>query len=282
MIPHEQLRAIAETDDFVTHDGLMQRLDGHAGICYYKRDFVLRGGHWRGRNIRGALASAGSARFSTVVVGHSDYSFSPITWTLLRTAGVKWALATNATTTSKRVQPLPLGLTNDCDDGPLHRLLGDRTPLRKVVAEGREKSSYTGIIYANFNPGTHRSREALHRLLGEVTTSLVSTPDYSVAGRSAYLRGLRDADFVLCPRGNGIDTHRLWETLYVGGLPIVEEFPRCRDLLDGLPVVVVPNWSKISDAKFMERSWHEMHEAMHHSERLTLSFYVNLAVKMTG
>jgi transposase len=29
--------------------------------------------------------------------------------------------------------------------------------------------------------------------------------------------------YVLCPRGNGIDTHRFWETLYKGNLPVVTE-----------------------------------------------------------
>lgn len=282
MIPYEQLRAIADSDDFITHDEMLQRLSGRVGIRYYKRDFVLRGGNWRGHHIRGALASAALAQFSTVVVGHSDYSFSGITWMPLRAAGVKRALSSNATTMSRRVRPLPIGLTNDCDDGPLHRLLGDRTPLRKVASEGREARDYTGLCYANFNPQTHFSRRKLQLLLRDVPTSSVSTPDYSTAGRSAYLRALRDADFVLCPRGNGIDTHRLWETLYVGGLPVVEEFPRCRELLHGLPVIVIPKWSVITDSDFMERSWHEMHEATHQSQRLNLSFYVDLAVQMAG
>ena len=38
-----------------------------------------------------------------------------------------------------------------------------------------------------------------------------------------YLEDLKNANFVLCPIGNGIDTHRIWETLYAGAIPILEK-----------------------------------------------------------
>ena len=36
-----------------------------------------------------------------------------------------------------------------------------------------------------------------------------------------YERDLLTSNFVLCPEGNGIDTHRVWEALYSGSIPIV-------------------------------------------------------------
>jgi len=49
------------------------------------------------------------------------------------------------------------------------------------------------------------------------------------------------------PPGNGIDTHRVWETLLVGGIPIVEkndlytEFTR-----QGVPLIMLDNWEIIN------------------------------------
>jgi hypothetical protein len=48
--------------------------------------------------------------------------------------------------------------------------------------------------------------------------------------------------FVFCPRGNGFDSHRFWETLYRGRYPIVEDSPWSRNMKNlGFPIVVVSN-----------------------------------------
>jgi hypothetical protein len=50
--------------------------------------------------------------------------------------------------------------------------------------------------------------------------------------------------YVACPRGNGIDTHRVWETLTRGSLPIVLESPWSRNLARYLPIVILKKWDK--------------------------------------
>ena len=37
-----------------------------------------------------------------------------------------------------------------------------------------------------------------------------------------YKKNLENSSFVLCPWGNGFDTHRIWESLYSGSIPIIE------------------------------------------------------------
>ena len=47
---------------------------------------------------------------------------------------------------------------------------------------------------------------------------------------------------MLCPEGNGVDTHRFWETLALGRVPVVlhnvvnDEFAR------NLPVLILDRW----------------------------------------
>jgi hypothetical protein len=40
---------------------------------------------------------------------------------------------------------------------------------------------------------------------------------------STFLQRLGDSKYVLCPRGNGLDTHRFYETVLMGSIPIVED-----------------------------------------------------------
>lgn len=60
--------------------------------------------------------------------------------------------------------------------------------------------------------------------------------------------------FVACPAGVGVDTHRLWETLIIGRIPIIERLPPgMQPLVEGLPVVQVDSWHEVTSAAL--RKW---------------------------
>jgi len=73
----------------------------------------------------------------------------------------------------------------------------------------------------------------------------VARGDITTVGRlppAAFPDLLRRARFVLCPRGNGIDTHRFWEALVCGAIPVVFDCAWLRVVRKTLDVraVVVP------------------------------------------
>lgn len=50
--------------------------------------------------------------------------------------------------------------------------------------------------------------------------------------------------FVACLRGNGIDTHRFWETIYRGGVPVVEDSIWAQNIKSlNVPMVITKSWS---------------------------------------
>ena len=54
------------------------------------------------------------------------------------------------------------------------------------------------------------------------------------------------AKFVLCPSGLGFDTYRLWETLLLGSIPVVESNTGFDRTYSNLPVLVVRNYSDLT------------------------------------
>lgn len=52
--------------------------------------------------------------------------------------------------------------------------------------------------------------------------------------------------FSVAPQGNGMDTHRLWEDLLLGCIVITKTSP-LDPLYEGLPVVIVKDWSEINE-----------------------------------
>jgi hypothetical protein len=60
------------------------------------------------------------------------------------------------------------------------------------------------------------------------------------------LKRLKDYEFCICPEGNGVDTHRLWEAIYLKTIPIVVKSEFTNILIkNNVPVVVLENWSEL-------------------------------------
>ena len=65
--------------------------------------------------------------------------------------------------------------------------------------------------------------------------------------------------FVLCPRGNGIDTHRFWETLYHGGIPVVMKSDWSRNIKDlGIPILEINAFSSF-ESQFQKAVANRIH-----------------------
>lgn len=64
--------------------------------------------------------------------------------------------------------------------------------------------------------------------------------------QSAYFESIARSRFVLCPSGLGWDSYRIWETLLLGSIPIVEFSAGWHTVLDDLPVLFVTNFNEVT------------------------------------
>lgn len=62
-----------------------------------------------------------------------------------------------------------------------------------------------------------------------------------------YLHGIKDHKFVLCPSGNGIESARNWETLYMGRVPIFKKHPYLREIFKDFPALFVDDWNEVTE-----------------------------------
>lgn len=128
--------------------------------------------------------------------------------------------------------PLPIGLANrDFAHGNVDAVSRIR----------RERPQKTGWLYVNINPETSADRHrALAALKDQKFATIGEQSDFET-----YLRHMAKHRFVLCPAGNGLDTHRVWEALLVGSIPVTASSPM-DSLLRRLPVVIVNDWDEIT------------------------------------
>ena len=86
-----------------------------------------------------------------------------------------------------------------------------------------------------------------------------------------YIENIHSHKFVLCPEGNGTDTHRTWETLYTGSIPIEKRNLNNRFYQD-LPICFVDNWSEISES-FLENEYYRIKNSTWNLEKLDFNFW---------
>jgi hypothetical protein len=238
----EDLIAIFDDDDSLSTDGFMHFCSSMDGSQYFKRDFLYKSGTWRGKNVASYFRDR-KASTQILVLGHSDYPTRVLDLLLVRASGTRSVLATNCTPIRGLSRCLPLGLTNYCDDSPVHRILGLTSPFIEVLTKIATPSMFSNSVLMSFNARTAASyRESVHSMFSDRADVTSFALDYTIAGRLAYLQSIRKHDFVLCPRGNGRDTHRLWETLYLGSIPIVKFGELPGQLLNDFPVWIVNDW----------------------------------------
>lgn len=65
------------------------------------------------------------------------------------------------------------------------------------------------------------------------------------ASHEAWYTAVQDHKFVACPIGHGYDTHRVWEVLLGGSIPIVES-TTMNSMYENLPVLIVNEWSAVT------------------------------------
>src|SRR6185437_6783751 len=79
------------------------------------------------------------------------------------------------------------------------------------------------------------------------------TNQYGKPLSAVYLRNARYR-FHIAVTGNGLDTHRLWEVLYLGSVPIVMTSVLDK-LYENLPVLIVQSWHQVGSITWLESEW---------------------------
>ena len=168
----------------------------------------------------------------TLVSHNSDHSVTVMDFQLLNHPYLKNWYAQNCEFSHTKLKPLPIGLQN--------KQWGSEKIGQLVKAS--KNISKTDLLYANFSTQTHPSRkEAMAAIEGLEYATIESGINYE-----AYLKNMARHKFCICPRGNGIDTHRFWEAQYLNCIPII----LWRDwtaAYSEMPILILDNWNGLRE-----------------------------------
>jgi len=87
----------------------------------------------------------------------------------------------------------------------------------------------------------------------------------------SYLMQMAKHQFCLCPRGNGIDTHRFWEAQYLNTIPVLLRSD-WTPAYSNLPILLVDSWESLAQID-LEKAYIQISSTFHRRDSLSLSFH---------
>ena len=274
---NECLHRVVRDHDFIHPDGWFD-LDGESFLVA-KRDFAFQSGLWRDTDVESLVAHLRRAPMKSVLVTHSDIHTSGRHSFALRVLGARHVWGTNVDPLPGVATPVPLGLTSPEPGSEIHALLSDRAAIAEAFQDAERPHALTWDFYVNVKAANHPSRTEFLREVSSMPGVVVKEPLHTPEGRLAYLKSLREFPYVLAPRGNGVDTHRLWETLYLGGIPIVLRDKAIVRLVRGLPVMVLTRWSDLRNRRLLDEELDRIRREQWDATRLRMSSWISLLSK---
>jgi hypothetical protein len=156
--------------------------------------------------------------------------------------------------------------------------LGNESHFLEANSAQFSNEYFTPSLYLNFTAGNNsRVRNKLLSFAGALSSMyevIIENPDFTDKGRIKYLENLRSKSLVLCPEGNGVDTHRFWETLYMGGVPVVTKNKMMQNFYDNLPVLQLNSWNDLADVSLVESLWWALTEREYNLEILSKDYWI--------
>jgi hypothetical protein len=138
------------------------------------------------------------------------------------------------------LHPIPLGLSGDYS--PKNLLKKHFVDFYKLETQPNKEN----LLYVNFQQNTNNKiRGRIFDSFSKRSWVKIDKPNKNL---SEYLYSLASSKFVLCPFGNGYDTHRLWEVLYAGSIPVVENHITYEATKD-LPVLKIDSFNNLNEKK---------------------------------
>ena len=157
----------------------------------------------------------------------------------------------NVNVVNKRIQSLPIGLEN------AHwyesRNFNNIDYIKKILNTEKKPRN---LLYVNHNISTNiKEREDPYRLFENIKYATCQH-GYNGMDIAGYLDNVYNHMFMISPVGNGMDTHRLWETLYLNTIPIEKRNINNRFYID-LPICFIDSWTEITE-KFWKKNMFEL------------------------
>ena len=196
----------------------------------------------------------------------------------LKSGKFKYWFAQNIKVIHKKLFALPIGLEN------AH--WRNFSKYKIIMEELKKNIKPTKLLFASFSIRTNRKKriDCINSFKNKTyLTNNVNLSDNikrikpPIEEYKEFVDEILNHYFTLCPEGNGIDTHRFWEVLYLKRFPVVLHNP-VTDSFSDLPILILNKWSDFENEykKFLKKVKNNAFSY----EKLKPSYWRNLLMRI--
>ena len=160
-----------------------------------------------------------------------------------------------------KMHPIPIGIAN------YNWHAGNTAVIREVQQFQFPKIH---LAHMSFRAWTHQERGSVVNHFSEAPYCYCT--DYKPFDE--YLLECSCSKFAISPRGNGLDTHRIWESLFVGTIPVVKS-SSLDGLYSDLPVLIVGEWEEVTE-ELLNEKYKEFSNRKFDMKKLTMDYWTDL------
>jgi len=204
-----------------------------------------------------------------LVTGEGDLPSDAFRQEFLPANVVRW-FATNVTAAHPRATAIPLGLGS-----PRSAVTLRASDILELRASEIVRDRW---LYVNFRPDTNPVvRQPVFEDFQNRSESgewiTFQPPGERGGANTEFLGELLRHRFVLCPPGNGVDTHRMWEALLAGAVPVVLR-SQAMEPFSELPLLFVEDFRQTTK-DFLEKAFEKRPEPPDVHPLMTSEFWNN-------
>lgn len=178
---------------------------------------------------------------------------------------IRW-FSQNVDIKNDRLESLPIGLENS-------RWFSHLNKKSKMIEKLKESKNVKNLLYINHNINTYKQDRIEPYQIFKNKSWATLQMGYNGQDFDLYLDSIYNHKFVLSPRGNGIDTHRKWESLYLNTIPI-EKRNINNSFYEDLPICFVDEWSDITE-DFLNKEYERIINIEWNMDKLKMSYWEN-------
>ena len=200
--------------------------------------------------------------FKNMINGKNPWMLTLRHWIFIEKPMSEWLVNCSEVKGNDDFVPFPIGMS--------WQISGLKGDLNMLVKNG----SHNELVLCALWPSTdERRRSNMTTNRGKILQTLAKNGiQNSFMNYLDYIQKIKNYKFVVSPEGNGVDTHRTYEALLSGCIPIVETNHMMTLKYPNLPILYTSDYSEINHA-YLESKWAEMLDKVYDFSPLFLSYY---------
>lgn len=191
-----------------------------------------------------------------LISGNSDYCITDEIVNNIPSNVIKW-FCQNRLSNNNLLESIPLGLENTIEcKVPNNGYVWNHALIKTELLSKSYNTLPSKFIYANFSLSTNPNRPKIAKICEDtkyITCDIINShTESNNRSYTQYIDSILNHQAVVCPQGNDQgDNHRVYETLYLGRIPIVFNHLQYKYLHHKFPVILLSSFDQLKDKNYL-------------------------------